>query len=984
MKDIVISEKTKKIAIYVAAALLIYSIIGFLVIPAVLSNQIPKITAEHLNRTSTIKEVKFNPFSLELDLQGFKIKNKSPSTRTFASFDRLYVNLAVLRSIFSLTPTVDRIMIKQPYAFVKRDKKGAFNFSDLISDTPKEEEPPSDEGIFPVTLTKLTLSEGKLDWEDDFYNHPQKETIFPLNLNADNLTTVENKQSDAGINIGLASGGNLNWNGKLQLTPLNSTGKIKLDKLAFQKTWELFVQDSVNFEVLKGSELVELDYELMDSEQGIQFLINDAHIDIYDVKIAEKGNTDPVISIPDFKISGIAFDLLKRNVTINKVSAQQAQFKAWLNTEGEINYQKLFATQGEKAPATPQKKLKATEKEAPWTVSVKQLAIGDFAFNFIDKSLPETPATIDVTDFSFNVADFSTKPGTKLPFDLGLTLNKSGKIKIKGDTVLEPFSSDLVVDVNDMALIDFQPYVDAFAKLSIISGLFNTHVNVAIKQEDNKPLDLIVKGDSHIDDLVTRDQVSNKDFVKWKKLSLNKIDVNLAANSYLIDTVKIEHPYARVLIRKDKSINVTDITKDSGDKKETSEEKEKPSSAEDEANKPTFKITQIDIIEGESDFSDLSLILPFSAHINHLKGKVKGISSDKNAVIKTALKGRVANLAPVNIKGKISPGNGNSNFDLDFKGMPLPLMTPYMAEFAGRKIEKGNMSLSLKYDIKNKKLKASNNLLIDQLTLGEKVDNPKAVSLPLGLAIALLEDSDGKIKLEMPITGSLDDPQFSIGGLIFDTLVNVLTKIVASPFNAVASLIDSEEDISKITFLAGKSDLDTSQQTKLDQLAGALTKRPALKLEIRGSSFSKEDWPELQKEALNKKIIKVRATELSKDSGQKVLPENVEKSEKEDNRVLADLFISKYPKLADKSIFGTPRLIDSEEDFYEVAQAKLASDIPPNPERLQQLAVERAQKIAKHLNAKELSVERVFLLNAVVDPKDTENQIAATLNLTTK
>jgi len=983
MEGIIISAKTKKIFIYISAALLVYSIIGFLVIPAVLSNQIPKITQEKLGRASQVKEVKFNPFTMEFDLQGLELKNQDPST--FVSFDRFYLDLAIFRSIFSLTLTFDRVMLNQPYISVKRDKKGSFNFTDLIENkNPKEPEEPTDEEVFPVTIAKLSISETKFDWEDDFFIHPQKETIYPLNINADNLTTVKNKHSDLGFSLAFASGGTFDWNGKLELSPLNSTGKIKLDKMGFKKVWQLFVQDSVNFEILKGSELVELDYKLKDTDKGLQFLINEAHVDIFDVQLAEKGKPDPLINIPDFKISGIALDLLKKNVTIAKVSAKKAHFKAWLDANGEINYQQLFASNSEKKP-NPKQNSNTENNEAPWSVLVKKIELGDMAFDFIDKSLAGDPAHINISKLNINATELSTKPGAELPFDLGLTLNDSGQLKIKGNAILAPFSSKLEINTTDIALKDFQPYVDSFAKLNIISGLFNANVNVSLKQEENKPLDLVIQGDSHIAELNTKDKISNKDFLNWKQLKLNKIDLNLAKNSYLIDSVVIEEPYSRVLIRKNKTINVTDIVKETKNEKEDSKDEKQATTKEEDKNKPTFKIGQIDIVEGISDFSDMSLILPFSAHINHLKGKITGVSSDKNAVIKTTLTGRVANLAPVNIKGKISPDSGNSNFDLDFKSMPLPLMTPYMAEFAGRKIEKGNMSLTLKYKIQNKALTASNNLLIDQLVLGEKVDNPDAVSLPLGLAIALLEDADGKIKLDMPITGSIDDPQFSIGSLIFDTLVNVLTKIVASPFNAVASLIDSEEDISKITFLAGKSDLDEKQQKKLDQLADALSKRPALKLEIKGAAFSKDDWPQLQVEALNKKLLKIQAEELTKESGKKVLPENVEQSEDESQRVLADLFIKKFPKLADRSLFGTPRLINSEDDFYEVAQSKLASKIPPNPERLEKLAVARAQKIAKHLSSKKLSVERVFLLNAVVDPqeKDAGNEIAASLNLTT-
>lgn len=386
---------------------------------------------------------------------------------------------------------------------------------------------------------------------------------------------------------------------------------------------------------------------------------------------------------------------------------------------------------------------------------------------------------------------------------------------------------------------------------------------------------------------------------------------------------------------------------------------------------------------GVSDFSDRSLILPFSAHITHLKGSVKGISSAKNANIKVALNGKVADLAPVNIKGKISPSKGNSDFKVDFNSMPLPLMTPYMAEFAGRKIEKGNMTVKFQYKIRNKQLEASNSLLIDQLVLGEEVENPDAVSLPLGLAIALLQDGDGKINLEVPITGDLDNPEFSISKIVFDALVNVLTKIVTSPFTAIASLIGDDQDISKIAFTAGHATLDSQQIEKLDHLATALSERPSLKLEIQGTAYPTQDWPKMQIAALDKQILKLRIDELIKEKSKDSLPKELTHSDKDYQRILADLYIQKFPNLADRSIFGTPRLIgDESSDFYIVARNTLAGLIPANHHTLTQLASTRAKTIAAHLVTKKVDISRLFLLDVKIANEAEDKNITSQLNLT--
>jgi outer membrane protein OmpA-like peptidoglycan-associated protein len=317
--------------------------------------------------------------------------------------------------------------------------------------------------------------------------------------------------------------------------------------------------------------------------------------------------------------------------------------------------------------------------------------------------------------------------------------------------------------------------------------------------------------------------------------------------------------------------------------------------------------------------------------------------------------------------------------------MPMPLVTPYMVQFAGYKIEKGKLTMVLKYQVEKGQLKAANNILIDQLELGEKVDNPDAVSLPLGLAIALLKDSDGKIKLDVPLTGSLEDPQFSIGGIIFDALVNVLTKIVTSPFNAIASLAGSDEDLSTVSFAPGTDVLDAKEMGKLDGVAKALKEKPVLNIEVKGAAFEEQDWPVLREEALLDQLKATKAAELSKEENKKVRIEHVNLSEDDYNDLLADAFIKQFPTLGEKSVFGTPKLINSDTgDFYKVAKQKLSEIIKPDLKRLKDLASERSQAIAKYIVQKGgVPNERVFILDSALDPKRDGKDIVSALSLKT-
>lgn len=967
-----------KVFYSIIGLLLLYSVLGFFVLPKVISSQLPPLVKEQINRDLQFDDLQFNPFSMELDITGFTIKKSDANS--FFKFQRFYINIAVLQSISDLTLTIDEIQIAQPNLFVIRDKQGLFNFNDILEGLDKgEQEDKEDTSTepFPVIIKQIALSDGRLSWRDDFYSHAQKEDIYPINFTIDNFTTVPEKESQLDIAISIDSGGKLEWQGEIELFPFSSSGQIKLVDMGFHRIWELFLQDSVKFNLLDGTGRIAADYELKDSAEGMQLLISKAELDIKNFQLTEKGNNDPLISIPSFKISGIEVNLLNQTVGINSISTSDAHFKAWLNAEGSINYQSLFLSQTDQAGKPQQADETEQTPEEPWQVNVDQFALNNFSLNLIDNTLT-TPANLNITSFNFSSSKLSNSPAADLPFKLGLTVNNKGTLNIDGNAVLEPLSSKLQITAKDIAIKDFQPYIANALKLDIISGLFNVNTNVALSQLKNKPLAVRIIGNSSISNLITRDQVTHKDFLKWEELSLSNIDLDLAKNSYLIEKVKIVKPYVKVLIKKDKSINVSDVVVESNNKNE-----EKPS-AKEESKQPalTYKIKTIELVKGETNFSDFSLILPFSAHIKRLSGSVQNISSAKNTVTKIKMDGRVASLAPVKVRGKINPDKGDSELTLDFKSMPLPLVTPYMAEFVGRKIEKGNMSLELTYKIKNNKLTSANKLLINQLVLGDEVDNPKAVSLPLDLAIALLKDGDGKIALDVPITGSLDDPQFSVSGVIVDALVNVITKIISSPFNAIASLIGSDEEINIISFAAGETELAETQQTKLNGLSTALLERPLLNLEIKGFAFSKQDWPQLQTEALGKQLTQLRADELNKENDNHILPEHITLSDEEYKNQLANLFIQTHPELADRSLFGTPRLKDPKAgDFYTVAKTTLATAIPPDTLRLQKLAKERAQAIAKHLVDTGIPLEKIFLLDVDVEEQSKDDTNSSTLSL---
>lgn len=950
-----------------------YAALGFFLLPALIKSKLPALIQQQTGRTASLASVRFDPFSVRLRLQGFELHEADGSL--FAGFDNFLLDIAAMSSLSQWTLVVSDAELTKPAVRIAKNKNGEFNFNDLIQ---HKNQPEQDSGkVFPASIEKMSIVDGKLDWEDAHFKNPAKESIYPINIKVENLVTQADQLSPFRLTLALSSGGRLDWQGTLSLNPLSSTGHVKLADLQLSSIRTLALQDIMPWG-LQGDGLLEADYRADYADEKFNLLVKQGKFDLHNFQLAATPQDQALVKMPGFAVHGVTLNLAKHQLSIDSVSAKNADIKAWLTPEGRINYQALLPVPIPKAGTDT-----AQPQRTPWDIRVGDIALENFGLNFEDRSLPK-PVTMIAKPIDFKLSDFSNKAGSSLPFLFSAGFNDNGSIKLDGKAVIQPLAMQTAVKVKDIKLENFQPYVDRFAKLDVIDGTLAVDGNLSLAKPAEQ--DLIVKftGNTVVGDLITRDQIKNKDFIKWQNLTLKGIELEWPANQYSAESLTINKPYARVIIKQDKTVNFSDIIIADKGKSQTVAKAALP-----EEEMPKFNLGKIEIIDGASDFSDLSLILPFSAQIRSLDGGASGISSDRKATIKVDLKGTAYNLAPVDVKGYVSPYKGDYDVRVNFTGMPMPLISSYMVQFAGYKVEKGKMSLGLNYKIADKQLTATNNILIDQFELGEKVENPNAVSLPLELAVALMKDADGKIDLHVPITGSLEDPQFSISHLVADALINAIGKVVTSPFRMLASMIGSSEDLSMVAFEPGDAVLTKQQMRKLDDLVKALKAKPELKLDIKGAAYQEQDWPAVSDDALYDQLKRIKAAEINKQGGRKIRPEYVIISDADYRRLMEQLFVEKFPAMVEKTLLGKVRLIGTKADtdtheFYAVAKDKLSAIIKPEEQRLRNLAAERAQAIANYVVQKGgISNDRIFILDTAIDPKREGNGIVSLLSLKT-
>lgn len=632
-----------------------------------------------------------------------------------------------------------------------------------------------------------------------------------------------------------------------------------------------------------GKAGLKLSLEASQSTGGMAIKVGDGGLAVSDVVIGGSGN--PPVRVAELGVGGAAFDSAARSMIADRVWLKGAQLKIALDAAGKANLLDLIprsagapsvsATRsGTSVPAAAPGK--AT---APFKAGVKLVDISAVSADFEDAGsgikLRGIDAGARLTGVSSNLND-------AIGFDAGIKLREGGDLRAKGRVVPAGAVVDAVIKVERLALAPLQSLLSKYVKLSLASGTANAEGKLAIGSRDAQ---VRYTGSFGLADLRFNEE-GGKQFAALKNASADGIDLRLGPNALLVPELRLEALHGQLIIDADRSLNaqrllVQSPPKDTaipasasagqsaGSQPATAVAPVNPAAAAAPASAAIpigadadpFPVTvrRLRIDNAKLDFEDLSLRPQFGARIHELAGVITGLSTNPATRSKLELDGRVDEFGLARIRGELNPfaPRANTDVNLVFKNVDMVTATPYAMKFAGYKIAAGKISLDLNYKVRNSQLEGDNQVVIDQLTLGERVDSPDAIKLPLELALAILKDSDGRIDLGLPVTGSLDDPQFSYGAVIWKAIVNVLTRIVTAPFRALGALFGGDgAKLESIDFDPGSARLLPPEREKLRQVVQVLTKRAQLKLAVPGQYSESADAPVLRDRALRAEILR--------------------------------------------------------------------------------------------------------------------------------
>ncbi|CAH1201941.1 conserved hypothetical protein [Candidatus Nitrotoga sp. BS] len=937
-----------------------------------------------------------------------KLQLQEKSGAPLVQWDKLSV---VLDSVEPLNSVVRlrEIKLEKPDVQVKRLQDGSLNLVHAFTSpsTVQQEKSSNSSGVpsskqpattteskpFEFLLAGAEIVDGHINWQDattDPAFGPAALTIKRLDASLSKFSTEGNTPALVNIKLETDAGETLSHQGALMLNGKSLQGDLEITALQPQH-FRTYFAPAFAAELEDTLLDAKLPYQLTWPESGVNLVLTNASAHLHNLQVKLPKEKNSSITAKDIMLDGFQFDLVKQIAVLDGLVVNAAKIKVERNSKGEIDLMAMLAG-NRRATKTPTPNLDTPAKRGAWEASLKQLKVEQSDIHFSDaKVAPQNEGKAAVqqlsnVDFTLENIALMTEAATSTPSPLTLKLshNKRANLSANGTLTLRPFGVTLKIDSKKLGVKAFQPYFADQINAIFTSGNVSAKGELMVQLPEHRPLRASYVGSINLADIHTLDKISGDDFIRWKSLYIGNINAqnNTQKNplAVTLGNIALSDFYARIIVNADGHINLQDIATKNGQgqltptsltqatpSKDNSSEAAAiiPAQATGEAPaiqkasvRPLIRIGQTTLQGGNISFSDNFIKPSYSANLTGLTGSVSKVASDDTAPADLVMNGKIDDDGVLEITGKINPLGTLLFLDLAAKaqGIELTRLTPYAAKYAGYPITKGKLRVDVKYHIENGKLNAKNNIFLDQLTFGKKVDSPDALKLPVLLAVSLLKNSRGEIDINLPISGSLSDPKFSIGGIIFKVFINLITKAIISPFSLLASAFGGGDELGYVEFAPGISSLTPEALTKLATLAKALNDRPALKLEIAGRVDPVTDRDGARRVYVTQKIKAQKIRSLKSD-GATVNLEEVTISPEE------------YPKFLERAYkaekFSKPRnfigflksLPPKEMENLMILNAPIGNN------ELKALAEHRALLVKRHLEEQgKVANERMFLV----------------------
>ncbi len=883
------------------------------------------------------------------------------------------------------------LQVLDPEIDASRDRNGKLNLLSLNPQKQKESEveekggkvspkegPEGTGTIF--TIDSIRLSGGKVRFADASPGSPFKTALGDIRIDVNGLGTAKGKKADALVTLSTEAGEAFELKGRLTLSPLSSDGTVALSKVVLKKYAPYFT-NAVRFDIHGGVLDARSAYSFAQGEGEAEFRLSGMGASVSGLRLRQREEKGEFLVIPEFAVKDAEVDPVEKEITIGGIATAKGSVAVRRSSGGKTNVSRLAPDDGQSAgpagakdPRTRPGGKKPAEK--PWRITIKETVLDRYAVRFEDHTT-DPPVEIALDRLRLKAENIATGGKQRGKFSFATLYNRKGAVSLGGTFAVDPPSMNARLRAKNLPIGPVQPYFTEKVKILLTGGAVSADGNVSLDAPKEKPMRAGFRGEVSVNDFSSLDKALQEDFLKFASLHFDGVEVGYNPTSVSIREISLTDFYSRIIVNTDGTLNVQGIVAKEGAGQDNATRTPAPdaaATADNAAQAPgaPVRIDMVTLQGGAVNFSDQYVRPNYSASLVEIGGRVSGLSSEENRLADIDLRGKLENSAPLEIVGKINPLAKDLFLDLkvDFRDMELSPLSPYSGRYAGFGIQKGKLTLNLKYHIEKRKLNSENKVFLDQFTFGDAVESPDATKLPVRLAVALLKDRKGEIHLDLPVTGSIDDPKFSVLGVVWKIIVNLLVKAATSPFALLGAIFGGGEQLSYLEFPPGIADVPAGEEGKLGNLAKALQDRPALKLEIEGHVDIEKDREGMRRRIFRRKVAARKLADLVK-TGQPAPPlDNVRVEAAEYPKYLARAYkAEKFPK--PRNFIGMAKELPVPE-----MEKLMLTHIQVTDDNLRQLAVERASHVRDRLVASgKVEPERVFLVEPKTLPPERKEML---------
>ena len=888
-------------------------------------------------------------------------------------------NLDVFRHALDVT----RVTVTRPEFDVRRRSDGEFEWVVLAGGATMGAPAAAASLPWQARVREVDVQGATARLEDQSTAPQFRATLGDFRLRATDISNVAGDKGHVELSLTTDLGATITADAAVTLAPVTALGKLSTVGLNLKRLFPYY-ESAINLQVADGVLDFVTSFAVVARDKGPPAIaLSGGGAEVRNLRLLFPGERDPLWTVPKLTAAGIGVDVDARTVTIDEATSRQAVLRINRDGDGNFNFARIMRTTGSTgrnagqipAPGASAAQIgpaaTTASADATWQLLVRKSVLERTTLDFQDR-MPATPVALRFTDLDVRMDNFSNGRGKRGALDLRTRVGSSGSVAVKGPMSTNPVAGNFRIDAQAIALPPLQPYLDAVANLTITSGAITTKGNLALDPTEPGSLRASYAGDVTVTDFASLDKPSASDLVKWKTLALTGIEAASMPVKLGIGGIALDDFYARLIVYPDGSLNLTQLLTSGGATAKPAAEatptnaaagvtpvSAPPATANASADGGGLPVTigQVTLTKGDVQFSDFFVKPNYSAHLTDLSGRISAMSKERAGELE--ITAAVEHTAPVDIRGRINPFASAIDLDLTAKAreIELPPLSPYAGKYAGYAIEKGKLSFDVHYKIENRKLAAENKLVLDQLKFGEKIESPSATKLPVLLAVALLRDRNGVIDINLPVSGSLDDPKFSVGGLIIQVIVNLLTKAVTAPFALLGAVFGGGEQLAYVEFAPGHASITPAAEVKLKALAKALADRPGLKIDVTGRADAATDADDLRRAELARVVKAQKRKALAAEQGALPPLETIAVEPAEYPRYLEAAY-SEATFAKPRNAIGFAKSLPPPEMEALILQNAKADD-----EALRTLAYDRAQVVKDWLTQSGgVPADRVFLV----------------------